>query len=248
MSIVLNASPGCCCCGPSPIQPGCFRQRVPGSAGEESVHYNTWAPAVPAVLAGRVDPAAWLNFINAISVLGESQPSCLVQCFTCSCAQAAADFAASLVQIEAAYMQPLGAVAMSLLEYSYETWDNGSEDTPGHWTWATLKYLRVDFPLCRPATRLWRATRRRRRGTTRPASSRSTRRSTRNSRRPAGLLPARPAAAVPAAGAAAVRAAAAYATVLISPASPRFVARRGGARRRGTAAQRLGHPARRDAG
>lgn len=147
VSIVLNASPGCCCCGPSPIQPGCFRQRVPGSAGEETVHYNTWAPAVPAVLAGRVDPAAWLNFINAISVLGESQPSCLVQCFTCSCAQAAADFAASLVQIEAAYMQPLGAVAMSLLEYSYETWDNGSEDTPGHWTWATLKYLRVDFPL-----------------------------------------------------------------------------------------------------
>ena len=169
MNIVLNGSPACCCCGPTPIHPGCIQQRMGGMIGlvesmahvqgpTETVHFNTWAGnGIPQPLVGRVDPSAWVNFVNALSQLEMSQPNCCAQVFLCKCLTSGAEFNAALAQLEAAWMQPLGAVAISTRVYHYQVWvpytpgTPGSDGNPGeppvpaHWENRQLQYVRVDL-------------------------------------------------------------------------------------------------------
>ena len=169
MNIVLNGSPACCCCGPQPIHAGYIQQRMGGMIGmmesmahvqgpTETIHFNTWAGnGIPQPLFGRVDPSAWVNFVNAVSQLEMSQPNCCVLLFTCKCCSQAAEFDAALQQIEAAWAQPLGAVGFSKRKYNYQVWEPykagtpGSDGNPGtppepaHWENRSLDYLRIDL-------------------------------------------------------------------------------------------------------
>ena len=124
----------------------------------ETVHFNTWAGnGMPQPLLGRCDPSAWVNFVNAISLLEMSQPNCCAMVFLCKCCSQSAEFNAALQQIEAAWAQPLGAVGFSKRTYSYQVWvpykpgSPGSDGNPGtppepaHWETRSLEYLRIDL-------------------------------------------------------------------------------------------------------
>jgi hypothetical protein len=129
---------------------------------EERIYYNTWAPGLPPQLAGRVNAGTWGAFINALSVLGESQPGACTQCLTCSCCAASAAFEAGLVAIEQQFGAPLGATLFARKTYTYQTWvhaqpatppqpdgqggmTEGQPGTPGHWQNQQLPYLEVVF-------------------------------------------------------------------------------------------------------
>ena len=130
--------------------------------GKESVFINTWAngSCIPPQLVGRVEPGVWIGFINAISTLYMTRPSCLayVKCLLCcTCEPLRIDLDSTLAQIEAAYAQQLGAVRFSKLKYTYMYWapftpatpssENGpgSPAVPPHWEERELTYLRIDF-------------------------------------------------------------------------------------------------------
>ncbi len=161
MNIVLNGSPACCCCGPTPIHQDHLQQRAGGAAvgllssvagvagPQETIHYNTFANggviSLPVQLAGRVDPTVWAQFVGTISALEASQPNCCVMCFTCKCLSAASDFERGLVEIEKAFMAPLGATGFSKRLYVYQVWvpyqagtagtdgNPGRDPVPAHW-------------------------------------------------------------------------------------------------------------------
>ena len=169
VNVVLNGGPGCCCCGPTPIHAASVTQRMGGAVGlmgaiahvqgpMETIHFNTWAGnGIPQPLMGRVDPSAWVNFINAVSQLEMAQPGCCAQVFLCKCCSSGAEFNAALQQIEAAWAQPLGAVAMSKRQYNYQVWVPATSGTPGsdgnpgsppepaHWENRSMDYLRIDL-------------------------------------------------------------------------------------------------------
>jgi len=116
------------------------------------VQFNTWCPGLPPQLAGRVNPAVWAGFIDSISILGESQPNCLTQCFTCSCASASRNFEAGLLAIEQNYGKDLGATSFNRRDYQYQVWVNatapdaeGRGGQPAHWENRSLAYLNITF-------------------------------------------------------------------------------------------------------
>jgi hypothetical protein len=160
---VLNGSPGCCCCDPSPLTAGQVRQRPHGMMGmveamtpdpvlgrnlEETISYNTWIGGVPPQLSGRVDPAVWAAFVSDISVLQQMQKTCIQQCLSCNCSEA--DLKAGLIALEQNYGPKLGAVGFAKLDYRYQVWNDGQRNEdgsviPGRWENASFDYLRVEF-------------------------------------------------------------------------------------------------------
>lgn len=146
------------CCPQQPIHAGYLQQKPAGVVGMmeslvgahamETIQYNTWAGGLPPQLTGRVDPIVWAQFINAISVLCESQPNCCVQCLTCGCAASARNVEAGLQAITASYAGPLGAAGFSHLQYQYYVWvppEGGENPQPGRWEQRSIDYLQVRF-------------------------------------------------------------------------------------------------------
>jgi hypothetical protein len=134
---------------------------------EERIDYNTWvgqggAVGLPPQLVGRVQPEVWIEFIRALTYLGEHQQGCLRQCLTCSCDEAAAQFEAGLLNIERCFGPALGVQAFTRKAYGYEVWvppqpaveayrdseghhHPGRPAVPGHWKPESIAYLEVTF-------------------------------------------------------------------------------------------------------
>ena len=142
-NIVLNGSPACCCCGPTPIHADLITQRAPSHLlgtpasgllgaieraiegqmdGTQTVSFNNWVGtgAVPPHMVGRVDPAAVTELVSMLSVVEQSQQSCLTQCFTCSCAANARNLQEGIVAVGNACAPRLGSTSMQLMTYNYE--------------------------------------------------------------------------------------------------------------------------------
>jgi hypothetical protein len=131
----------------------------------ERFSYNTWATSydgMPAHLEGHVDRAVWAEFVNALSVLGERQATCCVQCLTCSCDEAEAKFEGGLVLLERRFGPMLGVMSFKRLEYHYQVWippqpavpDHRDSDgdfvrghpaIPGRYEGRTMEFLEVQF-------------------------------------------------------------------------------------------------------
>jgi len=133
---------------------------------EETINFNCWANpgggSLPQPMQGRVDPSAWSNFVNALSLLENSQPGCFAQVCLCKCFTSGAEFDAALAQLEAAWAQPLGACGFGMRTYTYQHWvpyqagspatdqGPGSPDRPAHWENQNLQYLRIDLASAAP--------------------------------------------------------------------------------------------------